>query len=257
MIGKVDLRAVVAEFLAMAMFVVIGCGVASANGAFDAASRLVVANAFGIGILVLAYTFAAHSGAQINCAVTFSLVLGGNLDPIQGVANFVAQMAGSLLGGLVLCAIFPCSEDMTGNLGTNIVNPAYGNSHAFAGETFGTFLLCLVVWETAVSKFSISGNIAPLAIGFAVFLAHILLLPIDGCSINPTRSFGPAIVSYVRDCESYVSGGMKDLWVFWVGPLFGAAIAAAVKVFFAKPKFKETTAPGGDEGKDIIPSNDV
>lgn len=73
----VDMKAAAAEFMAMFFFVIIGCGTACGNGAFDGATRLVVAFAFGIAIMVLAYTVAKHSGGQINGAVTLSLVLGG------------------------------------------------------------------------------------------------------------------------------------------------------------------------------------
>merc|ERR1719181_1420089 len=106
----------------MFLFVNIGCGVACGHGAFDAASRLVVAFAFGMGILVLAYTIGHHSGGQINCAVTFSLVIGGQVPWYQGVANLLAQLLGSVLGACVLCIIFPCDGDLTKSLGTNVIN---------------------------------------------------------------------------------------------------------------------------------------
>lgn len=234
----VDMRAVAAEFMAMAMFVVIGCGVACANGANDAASRLVVAFAFGMGILVLAYTIGHHSGGHINCAVTFSLVLGGQVPWYQGLANVLAQLLGSVVGACFLSIMFPCEGDLTQTLGTNIVNRAiYGRGYALVGEIFGTFLLCYVVWETAVSSKSTTGQNACIAIGFAVFLAHLLLLPIDGCSINPTRSFGPAIVGKIRDCNAEASDdGLEDLWVMWLGPLAGAALAAVVQMPFLREK---------------------
>merc|ERR1719198_1845357 len=109
----IDTKAAAAELVAMTLFVTIGCGTACANGAFDAASRLVVALAFGMGILVLAYSIGHHSGGQINCAVTFSLVLGGKLPWYQGLANLGGQLFGSLLGALFLCIVFPCGTDMT------------------------------------------------------------------------------------------------------------------------------------------------
>jgi len=120
---------------------------------------------------------------------------------------------------------------MTQTLGTNIVNRVvYGQGYALVGEIFGTFLLCYVVWETAVSSKSTTGQNACIAIGFAVFLAHLLLLPIDGCSINPTRSFGPAVVSQFRNCNKEASDkGIEDLWVMWLGPLVGAGLAALVQ----------------------------
>ncbi|EKX53913.1 hypothetical protein GUITHDRAFT_91725 [Guillardia theta CCMP2712] len=187
--------------MAMTLFVIIGCGTACGNGAFDASSRYMVASAFGMGILVLAYATGHHSGGQINCAVTLSLVLGGQVPWFQGLANFIAQMLGSVLGAIILTWIFPCEMDMTNSLGTNVVNPAFGYGAAFSGEVAMTFLLCYVVWETAVT--ARCGQAACIPIGFAVFLAHVVLLPIDGCSINPTRSFGPAVISSMRGCPKY------------------------------------------------------
>jgi len=233
-----DLRAVAAELVAMTFFVIIGCGVACANGASDGETRLVVAFAFGMGILVLAYTVGHHSGGQINCAVTFSLVLGGQVPWYQGIANVLAQLIGSVLGALFLCIMFPCTADMTQTLGTNIIDKdRFGVGPALAGEIFGTLLLCYVVWETAVSPKSTVGQNACIAIGFAVFLAHLLLLPIDGCSINPTRSFGPAIVGSIRGCNPEASTkGMEDLVIMFVGPLIGAALAAALQFPFLKQR---------------------
>jgi MIP family channel proteins len=234
----VDLKAVAAELVAMTMFVIIGCGTACAHGASDGETRLVVALAFGMGILVLAYAVGPHSGGQINCAVTFSLVLGGQVPWYQGLANLFAQLVGSVLGACFLCIVFPCEGDLTQTLGTNIVErEIYGQGRAFAGEVFGTFLLCYVVWETAVSKHSTTGQNACIAIGFAVFLAHLILLPIDGCSINPTRSFGPAIVGKIRDCNTIASErGLEDLWIMFAGPLTGAALAALLQRPFLKEK---------------------
>merc|ERR1719247_77860 len=97
----------------MALFVLIGCGAACGNGASNGATRLLVAFAFGIGILVLAYTIGKHSGGQINCAVTFSLVLGGQVPWYQGAANVVAQLLGSVLAACFLCILFPCDADKT------------------------------------------------------------------------------------------------------------------------------------------------
>lgn len=232
----IDMKAVIAELIAMTLFVIIGCGTACANGAGNASQRLVVALAFGMGILVLAYSVGHHSGGQINCAVTLSLVLGGQVPWYQGLANLLAQLLGSLLGAALLCAVFPCSQDMTGmTLGTNVINDNYGWGNVLVGEFLGTFILCFVVWETAVSPAASCGKNACIAIGFAVFLAHVLLLPIDGCSINPTRSFGPALVSAIRNCPGRVTKGLEDLWVMWVGPLLGGAAAAGLHFAF-KPR---------------------
>jgi MIP family channel proteins len=248
----IDLRAVCAEMLAMTLFVIIGCGTACGNGAGDGETRMVVAMAFGMGILVLAYTFGKYSGGQINCAVTLSLVLGGKVPWYQGLSNLLGQLLGSVLGALILCIIFPCHRDMTLSLGSNVVGNNYEHHQALVGEIFGTYILCIVVWETAVSPNSTVGQNACIAIGFAVFLAHVLLLPIDGCSINPTRSFGPAIVGAIRtgvtdDCDGYDSEGMKDLWVMFVGPLIGASLATLTYYGFM---FKELKCNSSDEMKE-------
>merc|ERR1719266_1195876 len=93
-----------------------------------------------------------------------------------------------------------------------------------------TCLLVYVVLETACNPLSEDNrSIACLAIGLSVFLAHCILIPIDGCSINPTRSFGPALVNAFRDDPA--SGIWEDMWIFWVGPITGALIAVGVFKF--------------------------
>jgi len=229
----IDTKAVAAECLAMFIFVIIGCGTACGNGAGDASQRLVVAFAFGMSIMVLAYTIGHHSGGQINCAVTLTLVIGGQVRWMQGLANFGAQLLGSILGACYLAIMFDCDQDMTGGgLGSNAF--AEGDEvRTLFGEFIGTFILCFVVWETAVNPDSGAGKNACIAIGFAVFLAHVLLLPLDGCSINPTRSIGPYVVAAIRNCEAAPMEQIsKSQWVTWVGPLLGATAAAGLKMAF-------------------------
>jgi len=164
-----------------------------------------------------------HSGGHINCAVTLGLVLAGECGVAQGIGNFIAQSAGSILGAAILCLIFPAEQDNTGGLGSNGIADGWEWYNALVGEIMGTFLLMYVVLQTACHSKS-AGNRAQaaLAIGLAVFMAHVLLIPVDGCSINPTRSVGPALVAQVR----YGKNFFTDMWVFWVGPLAGAALAA-------------------------------
>eukprot|EP00441_Pelagodinium_beii_P044384 CAMPEP_0197632706 /NCGR_PEP_ID=MMETSP1338-20131121/9326_1 /TAXON_ID=43686 ORGANISM="Pelagodinium beii, Strain RCC1491" /NCGR_SAMPLE_ID=MMETSP1338 /ASSEMBLY_ACC=CAM_ASM_000754 /LENGTH=228 /DNA_ID=CAMNT_0043204273 /DNA_START=9 /DNA_END=692 /DNA_ORIENTATION=- len=185
---------------------------------------LLVALAFGLSISSLAYATGHHSGGHINCAVTFGLVLAGECGVAQGAANFVAQMLGAILGATVLCAIYPEDKDHTHGLGANGVGEGWNWYNALVGEIVGTFLLMGVVLQTAVEKKS-SGNRsqAALAIGFAVFMAHCVLIPIDGCSINPTRSFGPALVAQIR----YGGTPFKDMWIFWLGPIIGASLSVS------------------------------
>jgi glycerol uptake facilitator-like aquaporin len=140
-------------------------------------------------------------------------------------------MLGSICGATLLhLGTFGSTEgltprDFTGGLGANGINPRYSLVNAFVNETMMTFLLLFVVFETAVNKKSIAKNNAPIAIGFAVFLAHLVCIPITGCSINPTRSFGPAVVASLNGNSAV----WNDHWVFWVAPMLGAFLAATLR----------------------------
>eukprot|EP00418_Pyrodinium_bahamense_P087127 CAMPEP_0179055914 /NCGR_PEP_ID=MMETSP0796-20121207/23544_1 /TAXON_ID=73915 /ORGANISM="Pyrodinium bahamense, Strain pbaha01" /LENGTH=278 /DNA_ID=CAMNT_0020752577 /DNA_START=97 /DNA_END=932 /DNA_ORIENTATION=- len=180
--------ACMAEYSAMALFVVFGCG-----------------SAMGI------------DGSR--CAWR------GTAAPMQGLANFVAQMLGSVTGAVLLCLLYPAARDKTSSLGSNGVGEGWAWYNALAGEVLGTFFLVTVVLQTACSpKSSASRAQAAVAIGLAVFVAHVVLVPVDGCSINPTRSFGPALVAGVRYGKA--AELFADMWIFWVGPLAGAMLAA-------------------------------
>lgn len=219
----IDTKAMFVEFFGTLALVIIGCGTACSNGWFDAQTRLLVAFAFGMTTLALTYAIGHHSGAHFNCAVTFSLVLSGEVHFLQGLANFLAQFFGALIGAGILCIVFPCEMDLTRNIASNIVDHNYADAgRCIVAEAVGTLLVCVAVRETAASKKTNSGKNACLAIGFAVFVAHIMLLPIDGCSINPMRSTGTSIISKLRGCNNLLEGGLRDLWVMWVGPMIGA-----------------------------------
>jgi MIP family channel proteins len=222
----VSYKAAAAEYLAMTLFVVIGCGSAMAVCG-EPGWVLQVALTFGLAITSLAYTVGHFSGGQINCAVTLGLVLAGKLTAAQGVTNFVAQILGSLTGALLLTLMIPEAADKTGGLGTNKISDKLSKFNAFVGEFIMTFLLMFVVLETAVNPATKANReMAALAIGFAVFLAHAVLINVDGCSINPTRTFGPAMVRqmlYKNKADS-----LDEQLVFWAGPLLGAAGAVAI-----------------------------
>lgn len=224
--STLDLKASIAEYLAMTLFVTVGCG--SAMGvAKEPGWVLQVALTFGVAITVLVYGIAHYSGGHINSAVTLAMVVTGHCTLMQGIFNFIAQLLGAITGALILTIVFPEEQDKTGGLGTNAV-PAGRTMGAFVGEMTMTFLLVFVIFETAVNAAAkANSELAPLAIGFAVFLAHTVLIPITGCSINPTRSLGPALVRkffYAKENQ----GTLEDMWVFWVAPCIGAVGAAVV-----------------------------
>jgi MIP family channel proteins len=158
-----------------------------------------VALTFGFCITVLAYKIGHQSGGQINCAVTIGLVLAGELPVAQALANFVAQVLGSVSGAALLALVKSEATDATGALGSNSLAPGIEWHQALVGEIICTFLLMGTVLETAINhKSEASRPLAALAIGMSVYVAHSFLIPVDGCSINPTRSIGPAIVATLR-----------------------------------------------------------
>jgi len=178
---------------------------------------------------VLAYATSHLSGGQLNPAVSFGLLLAGELSAIQAVINIIAQIVGAILGAALLDASVPSAGDA--NLGSNVISNGVGVGNALYGEIIMTAVLVLVVLETAVNKRNtVARSQAPLAIGFAVFCAHAVLLPIDGCSINPARSLGPAIVSGTWP---------GTFWVFIVGPFLGSLAAVPFHLFF-RSNFEET-----------------
>mmetsp|Transcript_13822 Transcript_13822/g.27970 ORF Transcript_13822/g.27970 Transcript_13822/m.27970 type:complete len:308 (-) Transcript_13822:209-1132(-) len=230
----------VMEFVAMMLFVIVGCGSAvstSKTADFGSSGWVVgVAFSFGLAITCLVYTIAHVSGGHINCAVTLGLVISGACGVTEGLVIVLGQVLGSICGAGFLAAIFKPSNDGTGALGSNEVTLGYGKGSAFVGEILMTFLLFFVVAECALRKrldykpalqLTGVGFNAPIAIGVAVFLAHMVLIPVDGCSINPTRSFGPLIVASIRGLPDG-SRHWEDFWIFLIGPCLGASIAAGV-----------------------------
>jgi MIP family channel proteins len=250
-----------AEFIGMFLFVFVSTASAINGGlktgsayypgtaaSYDVASvsgsALQVALTFGMSIFVLACVIGHHSGGQMNCAVTFALVIAGDVPIVQGVINVIAQTLGSIMAAFFCWAMFPIDKDLTKSLASNTISSGYSTGNAMVGEIFMTFLLCFVVFEVAVNP-ATKNYTAPLAIGMAVFMAHSVMINVDGCSINPTRSFGPAVVSSIRysgmsDGEKLLYGTdpddiWRDHWVFWVGPLTGAFFAALMARFWWHP----------------------
>lgn len=226
----VKMKAVFAEYLAMTLLVIVGCG--SAMGVAKSPGWILqVSLTFGLAVAVLGYSVGHHSGAHINCAVTFALCLAGQVGWCQGFCILVAQLLGSITGAAVLACIYPEDKDLTGSLASNGVNEGYSVAHALSGELLMTFLLVFVVLETAVSPETAASRVVACgAIGLAVFLAHVVLVPVDGCSVNPARSFGPALVA--RCARGKDLHAFRHMWIFWLGPLWGAAAAVGVFSLF-------------------------
>src|SRR5881409_144469 len=216
-------RAVFAEFIATLLFVFIGSGaVVGVVGVLgrppteDIGALVAIALAHGLAIAVLVAAIARISGGHINPAVTFAAVITGRMKAGPGVLYVAAQLAGAVVGALVL------ASSVAGNLGAHALNDNALTSD-FAGllvEIILTFVLVFTVFAVAMDPRGPS-NLAPIAIGLAVLVDHFVGVPLTGASMNPARSFGPALVSNSWD----------DHWVYWIGPLTGGALAGLIYYF--------------------------
>ena len=220
-------RAVFAEFVATLLFVFIGSGaVVGVVGVLgrppteDIGALVAIALAHGLAIAVLVAAIARISGGHINPAVTFAAVITGRMKAGPGVLYIAAQLAGAVVGALLLDLVLASS--VAGNLGAHALNDNALTSD-FAGllvEIILTFVLVFTVFAVAMDPRGPS-NLAPIAIGLAVLVDHFVGVPLTGASMNPARSFGPALVSNSWD----------DHWVYWIGPLTGGALAGLTYYF--------------------------
>ncbi|GLJ30683.1 hypothetical protein SUGI_0607610 [Cryptomeria japonica] len=213
-------KAYLAEFISTLLFVFAGVGSAIAydkltsNAALDPAGLVGVAVAHALALFVTVSIAANISGGHVNPAVTFGLAIGGQITILRGIFYWIAQLAGAIVACLLL-------KFVTGGLSIPIHSVAASMSSldGVVMEIIITFALVYTVYATAADpKKGNIGIVAPIAIGFIVGANILAAGPFSGGSMNPARSFGPAVVS----------GDFKDNWVYWVGPLIGGGLAGLV-----------------------------
>jgi len=220
-----SIAAFVAEYAAMLFLVVIGNGTAMGVAEIPGL-RLQEALAFGLATVALMYAVVQYSGGHMNCAVTLAVMIAGHCSRRVGLANICGQLLGGISGAALLCIIFPPGQDASGMLGANTVRSGYSLSNVLIAETVMTLFMVFVYLEVMCSPKSIASRAqACAAVGFTVFLGHCAVAPVDGCSANPSRSLGIAALAWAR---YGVWEPMRDLWIFWVGPLLGALAAAGL-----------------------------
>ncbi len=226
----------VAEIFGTAALVILGCGTAMLVGcdAVSGCGYLLTALAFGLTIVGMAYCVGNISGCHINPAVSLGVLLNGGMSVKDFFGYVISQCIGALAGSGILAAIFELGDvkDMTGGFGSNGLGGVGGS--AVAGllvEIVLTFFFVLTILGVT-SKKANHGSFGGVVIGFTLVLVHILGIGLTGTSVNPARSFGPALVAAI----SGNSAPMGDLWVFIVGPLVGAALAAVLYRWFESEK---------------------
>ncbi|KAI3705636.1 hypothetical protein L1987_75875 [Smallanthus sonchifolius] len=183
-----------------------------------------IAWAFGGMIFTLVYCTSGISGGHINPAVTFGLFLGRKLSFTRALFYMVMQCGGAVCGAGVVKGFQGRMEFELHGGGANVVSTGYSKVDGLGAEIIGTFVLVYTVFSATDAKLSARDSrvpiLAPLPIGFAVFLVHLATIPITGTGINPARSLGAAII-YNKE------QAWNEHWIFWAGPFAGAAIAAA------------------------------
>ncbi|XP_010543744.1 PREDICTED: probable aquaporin PIP1-4 [Tarenaya hassleriana] len=220
-------RAGIAEFIATFLFLYISIltvmGVKRGDSMCATVGIQGIAWAFGGMIFALVYCTAGISGGHINPAVTLGLFLARKLSLTRAVFYMVMQCLGAICGAGVVKGFQGKSNFQSLGGGANVVNHGYTKGDGLGAEIIGTFVLVYTVFSATDAKRSARDShvpiLAPLPIGFAVFLVHLATIPITGTGINPARSLGAAIV-YNKD------HAWDDHWIFWVGPFIGAALAA-------------------------------
>lgn len=173
---------------------------------------------FGLAVIIVAYSFGHISGAHLNPAVTVGLTLAKRFEYGNLIPYIASQLLGAILAGIVELAIF--GTGFTGYptyLGTTVPNAALSQPlSAFIMEILITMFLVITVLGATHEK--APKNWAGLAIGLAVAMGVMIGGGVSGGSMNPARTFGPALVSWT----------WTDHWIYWLGPLFGAYLAAGI-----------------------------
>lgn len=223
-----------AEMIGTMVLVLIGCGSAvmvslAANYLNYNIGYIGVALAFGIAVLAMVYTIGGVSGCHINPAISISMLIAGKLSVKDTVFYVVFQCIGAIIGAGLLYGIAsgnPAYSLKAYGLGANGYGSASAANYSLAGvflaEIVLTFIFVLVVHGSTHER--VPKGFAGLAIGLTLTMVHIVAIPIDGTSVNPARSLGPAL---------FVGGtALSQVWVFWVAPIIGGIIAAIVWKLF-------------------------
>ena len=222
-----------AEFIGTFTLVFLACGTATVLGCDTYGGYIATALSFGLVIVAMAYSIGNVSGCHINPAVSLGVLMTGGMSVKEFCVYLIAQFTGAICGATALGLVI--ADGFNTSLGTNGL---YGATETFKGswirscgiEIFLTFIFVLVILSvTSKKKYEKS---AGLIIGLTLTLVHIFGIHFTGTSVNPARSFGPALIKAIAGDSTALS----CYWVFLVAPMIGAAIAALVFKYLIKSK---------------------
>ena len=216
------MKKLLAEFVGTLTLVLFGCGAAVLAGTGNV-GQLGIAFAFGLAIVAMAYGIGPISGCHVNPAVSFGAFLAGRMGINDMVLYWVAQFLGALAGAGILYVIasgqagfaMPPEHGLGSNGWGEGYLGGYSMTAALVFEIVATFLFVLVILGSTQAK--APSQFAGLAIGLTLVVIHIVGIQVTGVSVNPARSFGPAVFAQ--------GAALQQLWLFVVAPLAGAAIA--------------------------------
>ena len=210
----------IAEFIGTFILVFFACGTAATIGcnAYLGTGYLLTALSFGLVIVAMAYSIGNISGCHINPAVSVAMLISNKLSVLDFIGYIIAQFLGATAGAGVLAAIIGTESGLACN--------ALYKGDILLSIIFEIILTFVFVFTIlGVTSKESNGTISGIIIGLTLTLVHILGIAFTGTSVNPARSFGPAI---------FVGGeAVSQLWVFIVAPLLGGALAALVHKFFS------------------------
>ena len=211
-----DRRALIAEFIGTFGLIFMGAGAIIVDSHIGGRVGIVgIALAHGLAIF-LGVSFSAHiSGGHLNPAVTAGFLVTKRMAPNVGLQYMAAQLLGGIVAAVTLKLATPGVAAGRTGLGTPVPSQAIGSGHALLVEFILTFFLVFVIFGTAVDPRGPKA-IFPLCIGMAVTMDILMGGALTGASMNPARSFGPALLSNI----------WIDHWVYWLGPILGGAFAA-------------------------------
>ena len=208
----------IAELIGTMVLVLMGCGGAVVAG--YATGNVGISFCFGLAVLAMVYTIGSVSGCHINPAITISMLVAGKISIKDTVFYIVFQCIGAVVGAGILFSILSGNTAYrlaVNGLGANSFS-TYSLTSVLLAEIVLTFIFVLVVHGSTNER--VPKGFAGIAIGLTLVLIHLVAIPIDGTSVNPARSLGPAL---------FVQGtALNQLWVFWVAPIIGGIIAAIV-----------------------------
>ncbi|KAI8916485.1 aquaporin-like protein [Powellomyces hirtus] len=204
-----------------------------ASGVVGVAGTMMIATSFGLSLLVVAWALYRVSGGLLNPAVTVALVISKAITPRRGAMFVIGQLIGALAAGAVVEGLFPGPFT-----GANTLKNGISITQAFFLEIILTALFTIVVLMLAVEK-SKHTYLAPIGIGLALFLVHLVAVPYTGCSVNPARSFGASVFE----------GEWNNHWVFWLAPILGGVLASLFHMAIRRIDY-ESLNPGQDAAHD-------